>query len=380
MIIIPTLAQLRTDIISDLEAQYSITIPLFGKNWLFVLASVQAGKLWLTYKYMALVQKNILPDTADTEANGGTLERFGRIKLGRNPFPATQGEYTIQLTGTLGTVVPASTTWKSDDDSLNGGRNFILDTSFTLNGVDIVTVRSLDAGTEAQLNVSDTMTVTGPISGLDSVATVVTESVAPSDAESIEDYREKIIQSDRLEAQGGAGADYRLWSFDAQGIKQTYPFAANGLVNEVDLFIESDSGNGVPNATELQDVEDAIELPTATRPSRKPLTVVVNYLPITPLDVDIDIIGFTGTAAEQLLIDDAIEEYLSNVRPFVSSIDVLSEKKDILSVNNIIFVITSTISGVVFTGVQLTVDGRNVVSPYTFLNGDIPLLNSVNYV
>lgn len=384
MITIPTLAELKNDIISDLEAQYSITIPLFGKNWLRTLAYVQAGKLWLTYKYMALVQKNILPDTADSEFNGGTLERFGRIKLGRNPFPATQGQYTIQLTGTPGTVIPASTTFKSDDDSLNAGYLFILDTSFTLNGTDIVTVRALTSGLESQISISDTMTVTSPIAGLDSIATVLTESTTPQSAETLSDYREKIIQSYRLEAQGGAGADYRLWSADVQGVKQVYPYASSGLVNVVDLFIEatiadSTDGKGTPTAGIISDVTSAIETPTATQPSKKPLTVSVSYQGITPLSVDITINGFVGSSSDQTLIDQAIEDYLTEVRPFVSSIDVINDKSDVFDTNKIIFIITSTVPGVVFTSVSLDVDS-STVSTFTFANGEIPYLNSVTYV
>lgn len=384
MITIPTLNELKTDIIADLELEYSMTIPLFGKSWIRTLAYVQAGKLWLTYKYMGLVQKNILPDTADSESNGGTLERFGRIKLGRNPFPATQGIYTLQLTGTSGTVIPVSTTFKSDSNSLNAFYLFILDNQFTLNGTDIITVRALTSGLESQLAVGNTLTITSPIGGLDSTATVLTESTVPQSREPLEDYRAKIIESYRLEAQGGAGADYRLWSFEAQGVKQTYPFASSGLVNVVDLFIEattadSTDGKGTPTNTIMSAVEESIEDPTALRPSRKPLTIDVSYQAITPLDVDIDITGFTGSTSEKILINSAIEEYLSNVRPFVSSIDVLSEKNDIFDTNKLIFVITSTVVGVVFTGVKLIVNG-NILTTFTFLNGDIPYLNSVNYV
>ena len=87
MITIPTLKELYDQVLSDLETQYSISIPLFGKNFLRALAMVQAAKLKIFYLAVANLQKNIFVDTADPEASGGTLERFGRVKLGRNPFP-----------------------------------------------------------------------------------------------------------------------------------------------------------------------------------------------------------------------------------------------------------------------------------------------------
>src|SRR5690349_13978165 len=98
MISIPTTNQLYEDILADLEAEYGQSIPLFGKIFLRAFAGVQAAKLKLLYLSIANLQKNIFIDTADPEASGGTLERFGRIKLGRNPFPATAGQYEIQVT------------------------------------------------------------------------------------------------------------------------------------------------------------------------------------------------------------------------------------------------------------------------------------------
>ena len=45
MITIPTLAELRTQIKSDLESNLQITIPVFGKAVLWAITLVQAAKL-----------------------------------------------------------------------------------------------------------------------------------------------------------------------------------------------------------------------------------------------------------------------------------------------------------------------------------------------
>ncbi|MCK4521555.1 MAG: hypothetical protein KAU20_03195, partial [Nanoarchaeota archaeon] len=112
---IPTISDLYTQILASLEAQYpGMSIPLVGKNFLRAMAAVQAAKLKLAYLAIGDVQKNIFVDLADPAAQGGTLERFGLVKLGRLPFPAIAGIYTIQLTGTLGATIPASSTFKSN--------------------------------------------------------------------------------------------------------------------------------------------------------------------------------------------------------------------------------------------------------------------------
>jgi hypothetical protein len=79
MITIPTLAELESQIINDLESKYGSNIPSFGKVFLRVLAKVQAAKLKLYYLAIGELQKNIFIDTATPEALGGTLERFVRI-------------------------------------------------------------------------------------------------------------------------------------------------------------------------------------------------------------------------------------------------------------------------------------------------------------
>lgn len=391
MITIPTLSQLYNDILASLEAEMNITIPVFGKNFLRAMAAVQAAKLKLYYLAIGNLQKNIFIDTAESETIGGTLERFGRIKLGRNPFPATAGQYTVQLTGTIGSIVPAQSTFKSNDDSLNPGKLFILDVAFTLDGTDIITVRALEGGVDSQLAIGDELTATAPIANVDSLVEVLTESVEPLAAEDIEEYRRKALNAYQLEPQGGAATDYRLWAADAQGVQQTYPYAKSGFSNEINLFVEatiadSTDGKGTPSAGLLSDVEDVVELdPDTTKPiterGRRPLGVLqVHYLPVTIKEIDIVITDYIGiTPAIQTIIFDAIKEALDTVRPFVSGADVLENKNDILSINKLIFIIQNAQPSGFFDSLDLLVDSVSVNS-FTFQNGDIPFLNSVTYI
>jgi uncharacterized phage protein gp47/JayE len=380
MINIPTFQQLYASILSDLESEFNITIPLFGKNFLRALAAVQAAKLKIYYLAVGGVQKNIFVDTAEPESSGGTLERFGRVKLGRNPFPATAGQYTVQLTGQTGQTVSMNSTFKSDDTSTSPGKLYILDAAFIMDGVNIITLRALESGVDSRLSINDTLTSTAPIALVNSSAMVVTESIEPQAAETIDEYRSKAIEAYRLEPQGGAASDYRIWSGEVQGVAQSYIFATTGQTNQVDLFIEateidSIDGKGTPSGALLSDVTDIIEQPTLTRPSRKPVTVVVNYLPVNVKDVNVNIASFSGITAEiTTLIENALISEISKIRPFVGAIDVLSDKNDILDTNLIISTILNARPGSVFGAVTMTVDAV-AFSSYTFTNGEIPSLN-----
>lgn len=384
MITIPTISQLYSDVIQDIEAEFGDSIPVFGKVFLVALAGVQAAKLKLLYLAVGVLQKNVAPDSADPEAAGGTLERWGRIKLNRDPFPATAGEYVIQVTGTIGATIAALTTFKSNDDSTNPGKLFIVDTAHVLvAATDSVTVRALEAGDDSQMAAGEEMTATIPIAGVNRLAVVLSESVEPLAAEDIEDYRQDVLDSFRTEPQGGAAGDYRLWAADAQGVAKVYPYAKSGAANEINIFVEatiadSTDGKGTPSQAILDAVEDVVELdPDTTLPinerGRRPLGVFdIHFLAVTIKEIDItvaDYVGLTATIEDDIY--DALEEMISEMRPFIAGADVTSERNDSLSINNIIAKILETYPGAVFGSVSLYVDGVLQSGSYSFTEGNI---------
>lgn len=387
MTTIPTIDELYQSIITDIETEFGIVIPDEGKSFIRALSAAEAAKLKLFYLALANLQKNIWVDTADPVAVGGTLERFGFTKLGRYPYPATEGEYLCTVVGTAGAVIPALTQFKSDDDSTSPGYLFILDTDYTLTGTsDNITLRALTAGRVSVLDVGDTLTSTSPIINVNSQVAVSVISVDPVAAETTEEYRNKAIEAYKLAPQGGAPADYRLWGLDAAGTRQIYPYAASGAPNEINVFVEaifadSADGHGTPTPTILADVASDIEADPTTGIGRRPLGVfAVNVQSIVPLPVDITInSGGTITTAQQLLITQALTEDVYNIRPFIAGIDAVADRNDTLSVYGVGAVIVNTIGGVIISSISVDVDGSGIAS-YTFDNGEIPYINSVTYL
>jgi len=391
MVTIPTTQQLYTAILNDLEAELGVQTSPVGRVFIVALAAVQAAKLKLFYLAIGFLQKNIFADTADPEALGGTLERFGRVKLNRNPFAATAGEYAVDVTGSVGATIPAQATFKSNDTSLNPSKLFVLDVAVTLTATtQSITLRALEAGLDASLAIADTLTVTSPVALLDSVGTVTSVTTDPQAAETIEEYRAKVIEAYRLEPQGGSPSDYRLWAGDAQGVRQSYAYATTGFTNEVDLYVEAtdaDSvpvGSGIPTATIIAAVEAVIELdPDTSRPlderGRRPVQVIPNVLPIIPNPVDITITGFTGTPAEEAVITSALTTYVESIRPFVAGADVLADANDTITANGVIFTIQDAVAGANFTSVALDVNATPTILQQ-FLLGDIPKINAIAFV
>jgi hypothetical protein len=390
---IPTTKQLFDSIISQLESELNITIPIFGPVFLRALAAVQAAKIQLLWLSVASVQKNIFVDTADPEANGGTLERFGRVKLGREPFPATQGIYEVQVNGQVGANIPAGTTFKANDDSSAPGLLYIVDNPFTLNSnPDTLTIRALTAGLTARLQTGDRLTSTSPLLNITDEVVVTLETTTPLEAEDIESYRQATIDAFQLEPQGGAATDYRLWSQDAQGVRFVYPYAKSGVPAEIELYVEANQvdsadGKGTPTAQILTDVESVVEFdPDNTKPlnerGRRPLGVFnIDFLPVIPKDVEIEVVNSNNIdIVTQSQIFDALKAEIDNVRPFVESADILDNKNDVLNKNVLIAIIQDVLSGnQSFDTINLVVDSVLITTSITFTDGDIPFLLSVTY-
>lgn len=387
---LPTLLQIYNSDVANLNAEFGVNISIVKKVALRVIAAVHSAKIWLLYKSIAFLQKNIWPDTADSEFLGGTLERFGRTRLGRNPTPARAGKYTVEITGSIGATIPAGQTYKSDDDSLNPGKQYILDSVFVLTSpTDTIILRALIAGTESKLNINDTLTPTSPIPLVNSSAKVTAETVQPLAAESLEDYRAAILISLRLEAQGGAATDYRIWAQDAQGVQQVYPYPKDGETNANIIFVEatiadSIDGKGTPSQAMLDDVyavtnfNPDTSLPTNER-GRRPNTVKNYPEPITPLSVDIEVQGFTGiTASQQTLIIAALTASVNKIRPYIPACDIPENQNNIIDVNRINGIIYAQIPGANYSGVELKVNSIVLLS-YTFMDGDIPYVNTITF-
>jgi uncharacterized phage protein gp47/JayE len=246
-----------------------------------------------------------------------------------------------------------------------------------------IVVRALVSGTESLLQEDDELEATSPIELVDSLAIVDSVDTTPVEAETLEEYREKVLLAFRLEPQGGAVVDYRLWSLDAQGVRTSYPYTKDGEPFAVQVYVECTVGNeepgmpvGYPTAALLSDVVDVIELdPDTTKDisdrGRRPLSVYnLEVLPIVPVPVTIIITDLSDkSGAVVSAIQTAIEDLLYTVRPYIAGADG-TNKKDVLTTAAVISAVFNSIDASInFSAVQIEIDSV-IVAQYTF--GNIP--------
>jgi uncharacterized phage protein gp47/JayE len=387
---IPTIKELFQTIEADFKSKLNID-DVQSKMVINALGSVLSAQFKMVYLYISDVQNNLFPDTADTVENGGQLNRMGNIYLNRQPKPATNGKYILKITGVADSKLRNNITLKSNDDSKNPGKLFILESDYFLSGVnDTIEVRSLESGGLSSLDIGNQLTITEPVIGVDATAEVVSISQVPLESETIEDYRKKIIDAIQLEPQGGAKTDYRLWSQDAQGVSQVYPYVKENNAGTVQVFVEakkydSEDGNGTPSAYILDLVREVIIMdPDETKPinerGRKPMQTILEVLPITLKPVDIIIYGLAQNNIDiQSLLRTNLDLFLSDIRPFIDGADLLKNKNDFLYSGKAQGVVSDSLGGGnFFNDLKTFVDGQEVVS-FQFSLSNIPYLRNVEY-
>jgi uncharacterized phage protein gp47/JayE len=388
---IPTISELASNMANDFKNKLNLPSN-FLKKVLTAITNVLSAQTHLLYLYLSDVQNNIFPDTATTLENGGTLERQGMIYLNRPIFPDSIGVFKATIVGVAGSVLRANLTFKSNEGSLNPGQMFVLDSEYTCIGTaDEIEIRSLGAGVDFNLLVNDNLTITEPIIGVNKTITISSIEEQPKAGESIEAYRQAILNAIQLEPQGGSRADYRQWATDAQGVRLIYPYVRDINAGIMDIYVEatlvdSINNDGIPTTVILEEVEEVLNYdPDVSKEDyergRKPMQSILDVKSITRVPVDVDIIGLSDSSQSvQDAIKSSLEDMLYDVRPFISGADLRRNKNDILYYGKMQSIITESLTnGNFFNELVMKVDGNSEVS-YEFDLGNVPYLDNLNFL
>ena len=387
---IPSIVELQQKITEDFKSKLNLSDDDL-KRTLNAFSLVLSGQMKILYLFLADIQNNIFPDTADSVDQGGTLERIGQIYLNRLPFSDTIGVFNISVNGIVGSVLRESLTFKSNEDALNPGQLFVLDSEHIMvSTTDVIEVRSLGAGTDFNLSVNDKLTITEPVIGVDKTVTVTAVTTQPTAGETLENYRDSILRAIQLEPQGGSKSDYRQWASDAEGVRLVYPYVRDTDAGIVDVYVEatlpdSTDGKGTPTTTILNKVLAVIEQdPDLSKPinerGRRPIQANVITSAISLIQVDVTIAGLNDSSqAVKDVIESSLKDMLYQVRPYISGADLLRNKNNTLYSGRVQSVVTDALAnGNFFNQLTLIVDGNSVVS-YEFDLGNIPYLRNITY-
>jgi uncharacterized phage protein gp47/JayE len=371
----PSIAEINDNIIGQLEAELNQTIPLFPKAFNRVLAKVLAAVFIMLYKYAGFTFLQMFVSRAtydETVVNGVTirpLQEWGRLIAVTDLVPATSAELVIDITvENLTGSLPAGTALVNAEN----GVTYLTIGEVLLNSSTVqATIRAASdetggggAGAIGNLQIGDTVSFVDPLANVARNATVSNVNVTASDAETVEAYRQRIIDRFQKRPQGGAYADYEQWGEEVAGIINVYPYTGD-CPGTVDLYSEAtpeSSGNpdGIPTAAQLQAVLDSVELDQDGLPTRRPANAFVNSFAITRTGFDVSVTGVNVDNLAQVESDitDAVTEYFAKAEPFIQGLTIFP-RRDRLTRSAIIGLVEDivTAAGGTFTTATFNVTG-----------------------
>lgn len=365
MVTIPTTTEIRDQIISDIEGKLGITVPWLPKAFIRVLATALAGVLSLAYRFGLWCYKQIFVATADEE---GLLNIGGQYDLIRTA--AVAAILTATATGTDPTPIPAGTLWIGDDNGLVYQQ---ADAVVISGGSALITVECLSSGDAGNLANGETLSISSPIAGVDSTATIASTITTGEDQENIEDYRIRVLNRTQNQPQGGAAPDYVAWALEVAGIAEAYAFrTAPGFINVYPLTDDEDPTNRIPDSAKLTEVENYLD-----DTIRRPLNATVSALAMTELDFDVDIADLVpNNAMTKDNIETAITAYMYARRPAQYEDEV--NPKNVISAGEITSIAIA--AGAQIATIALKNAGGSPITSYELQDNELAKLRTLTWI
>lgn len=383
----PTLSDLRSQIMADINANLSSANAWLRKSVLYVLAIAMAGLAFLHYGYIDWISLNAVPWTA----TGEYLAAWGALK---NVYQ--KSAVAAQLTVQFSNSSPGQTIGVGIGMQRTDGESYTIQTSATVaaDGTATVTVLDTTAGAAGNCAAGTQLTLSTTIDGVQSTAVVTGTVVTGVDTETTKAFGARVLAAFQQFPQGGAKVDYEKWALAIAGVTRAW-CSPNGMgPGTVVLRFMMDNADasygGFPQGTNgvSQYDQGPDGLPRDTVATGDQLTVanaIVSEQPVTALLYAVcpiaNSLNFTisGLSTSSTTTRSAISAAISNVL-FQNG----DPRGGTINLNDI----ESAINGISGTGGWLmesvtgTVGG--VVTTYpgniTSAMGQLPVLGGINYV
>lgn len=362
-----TSKEISDAIIAQLENSLNTTIPLLPKSFCRVLAKALGAIFVLLYQYAGFILLQIFPKTASNEpmSIGGytitPLALWGSL-VGIFQNLGQRGEYVVDIP-----VITQGGTILSGERIVNPATEMIYtvigDVALSAATVQ-ATIRATKVGVIGSVDPATTLNFVSPPSAVEKEVTVASEVKPGVDAQTTEEYRERVLERWAARPQGGAYADYRDWAEEVTGVKNAYPYSGwqidpipTSAAGQVYVFIESTSDTdgvptpigtgGRPTSPEtpglLQDVWDSIENDTTGLANRRNINAYVRVFPIhaepwtwttggrTVFDVSVDgLASVEDVSAAQTAIENGLSDYFLDREPYITGL-AIPPRRDIIS-------------------------------------------------
>lgn len=233
------------------------------------------------FAHLTQAKNDLLPDTASEPY----LSRWGKMRA-KTAKPATpaRGTSALRVTGTPGSVLKITDTLTH----LASGLRFRLNEAEVIpaGGSVDVDVIAIDAGKKTRLTKDEVLTFDAPPAGVNEQAVIVVDlTLDGDDAEAIDAYRGRILDTFRRPPLGGAPPDYEQWATEVTGIATAYTYPTRPGLGAVDL-VGLHAGRGTQRILTAGEVT-ALQ---AYVLAKKPVGAEFRVLAVSGVDVDVEVL------------------------------------------------------------------------------------------
>lgn len=225
---IPTTAATTAANLASYEAKLGQNAPINDRAYLRVQSAVEAMLFTALYKYGA---QEMLGNLAIT-APAGRLEIIG-ANYGVTRIPAEAAILRATLTGAPGTTIPISAGFVGDDNRVT----YRLNASYVLPAPIEMTANVM--GEAGNLIVGQTLSITAPVAGAGSTATITAILNAGVEQEDLEVYRSRVLTEIRTQGGGSNLSDYREWVLGDANFANAFPYSGLPITYTVP-FVDGD--------------------------------------------------------------------------------------------------------------------------------------------
>lgn len=274
----PTLQELIERVSTDIASRLpGVSKTLLRNSLAGVFARAEAGAVHSLYGYLDFIARQAIPDTAEDEY----LIRWARIWLpaGRKPATYAQGVSAVQVTGSVGSTLPAGTYLVRSD-----GAQLYTEADVVLSGsTGLASVVADQPGVSGNTPAGTSLSLLVPVSGFQSSALVVAPGIGGGvDIESLDSLRARLIRRIQQPPQGGSQADYETWALEVPGVTRAWVYPNTPELGAVTVIVASDDAANapIPDAATVEAARQYIE-------QRRPVTAEVYVSAPTILEQDI---------------------------------------------------------------------------------------------
>lgn len=389
-----TIEEVQQLLIRSFEHKFNKQLRILPKSFIKILCKVFAGVFIIVYKLVGWYFLQMFPETADwKEVTILGVRLRPLVKLGvlfgvGEPLAGVQwrGIITIDVL-TQGSVLYSGTQLKSN---VTGKLYIVEETKTLLQTKETVSVVCTEIGTAGNLEQNDTLNFVNPYGFVKTEAVVLDVARVGLDNETEISYRRRVANRFRMQPQGGALADYRIWASEVQGVLNVYPYNDKEQPGGVLLYVSGISdvyADRIPDKGLLKKVGEACTYdPETGRATRKPLTAMLDpkndgsYSNVKPVSVavfDVVITGVSGIVPADFaqMVKTALQNYFLDRDLYIRGLSDDNNRTNVISKNHVITVVNQIAVSVkaIFETAEIRKDGK-VMPLYTLDNGELAKL------